>query len=69
MLNFQLKPEPAFEVASVRAYEHPNEVIVSLAAADGGGISGDRFSDVGTLYDFVSDAYGVKLFQITGGPD
>ena len=68
-LDSQPVAGPAFDVASVKPYEHPNEVLLSSGDGEGAEISGDRLTDTGTLYDFVSNAYGIKLFQVSGGAD
>jgi uncharacterized protein (TIGR03435 family) len=53
---------PAFEVASIRVH--------SFASGDRGGppIAGNRFTSGGNLKQLIIYAYGLKVYQLSGGP-
>ena len=54
---------PAFEVASVKL-STPQERIIGLSTYPGGKITATNY----TLQMLIEEAYGVRDFQISGGP-
>ena len=73
--NRERRPDsPKFEIVSIKRHELPaGQFVFRFATAPGGGVletKGNRFTEnVATLQDLLTDAYGVKDYQIFGLAD